>query len=151
MSPDSAAVLSGPREPVFRTANVRDAELTNREETEKGKASWNKFIDGSLIEWGRDPTVLEDEGFIPPSLEVVRLACQVAVDFRDERLPAPTRVVPDGEGGICFERIEGSMSVSLRIYADRTGELLVFDDCRLSDRRRLLASPHYSRFLTTGQ
>ena len=137
MVTDSAAVLSGERIPVFAGANVREAELGGSEETQKRREAWDSIIDRYLVEWGRDASALEDEGFIPPGLEVVNLACQVAMEFRDEGLPPPIRVAPDGEGGLAFERVDGKVSESLNIYADQTIELLTFDDCRLSGRHRL--------------
>lgn len=138
MPTDSPAVLSGPRREVFPTANVREAELSEGLEAERNKAAWNRFIDGTLVEWGRDVAVLKDEGFIPPSLDVVNLACQVAMSLRDAGCAPPTKIVPDGEGGISFERVVGRVSASLRIYADQTGEFLLFDDCRLTERHRLV-------------
>ena len=139
MATDSAAVLAGERVPVFATASVREPELVVREQAEKDRQAWERLIDGRLVEWGRDASPLEDEeGFTPPGLEVVSLACHIAMLLRDEGLAPPTRVVPDGEGGISFERIEGRSSVSLNVYADLTVELLSFDDCHLCARHRLL-------------
>lgn len=82
-------------------------------------------------------TVLEDEGFVPPNPEVIGLACEVALHLRNEAWDPPTSIVPDGEGGISFERVEGARFASLNIYADQSVELLNFDDCRLRSRRRL--------------
>ena len=138
MVTDSAAVLSGERTPVFAGANVREAELAGSGEARRRREAWDSVIDRYLVEWGRDASALEDEDFVPPGLEVVKLACEVAMEFRDEGLPPPIRVVPDGEGGLAFERVDGKVSESLNIYADQTIELLTFDDCRLSARHRLM-------------
>ena len=137
MATDNAAVLSGEPIPVFTTASVREAELSDKELSEKSKRAWSRFIDGKLVEWGRDVAALEDEGFAPPSLDVINLACQIAMELRDEGAVPPTRVVPDGEGGVSFERVEGTLSVSLTIDAGLTVELLAFDDCLLSTRHRV--------------
>jgi len=137
MALDSAAVLSGEPLTVFETASVVEPELKESEQTEKNRECWDKFIYGTLIEWGRNVSALEDEGFIPPGLEIINLACQTALAMRDQGFPPPTRIVPDGEGGISFERVVGTHSDSLNIYADRTIELLSFDDCRLSARYSL--------------
>ena len=138
MATDSAAVLSGERMPVFATASVRESELTEKGRAERNRQAWDKLVDTRLVEWGRDASSLEDEGFVPPALDVVNLACRIAMLLRDEGLAPPTRVVPDGEGGISFERVEGKLSVSLNVYANLTVELLSFDDCRLCIRHRLL-------------
>ncbi len=135
---NSAAVLSGKPMPVFVTPDLREYELSEKKQGEKNKKGWDGFIDSPLVEWGRDTTALEDEDFVPPNPDVINLACKVAMSFRDEGIVAPTRVVPDGEGGISFERVEDKISESLNIYADKSIELLTFDDCRLRDRRRLM-------------
>jgi hypothetical protein len=134
MPRDSAAVLSGEPAPVFQTGSVRDPDLLAQEESQRNRAAWDRFVDRTLVEWGRNPAALEDEGFIPPSYAAVSRACEVAMFLRDKGLPPPTKIVPDGEGGICFERAEGESSVSLNINADQTMELLTFDDCRLRAR-----------------
>ena len=138
MAEDSAAVLSGERTPVFATASVRHGELADKEQAERTRQAWQKLIDHTLVEWGKDASSLEDEEFVPPSLEVVDLACEIAMGLRDDGAEPPTRVVPDGEGGIAFERVEGAFSESLNVYADRAVEFLGFDDCRLICRRRLM-------------
>ncbi len=134
MPTDSAAGLFGEQLAVFARASVRDAELAQGADSERDRMAWITLVDTVLVEWGRNPSALEDEDFIPPNPDVINLACRVALECRDAGHPAPTRIVPDGEGGICFERVEGSISSSLRIYADQTGELLVFDDCHLAGR-----------------
>lgn len=137
MPTDSAAVLSGERRPVFATASVREPELNEKEQADRTRKAWSKFIDGNLVEWGRNPSALEDEDFFPPGRDVIKLACEWALYFRDEGCAPPTMVVPDGEGGISFERVDGEASESLNIYADQTVELLVFNNCRLCGRHRL--------------
>ena len=134
---DGATMLSGKPTPVFATASVREAELVTKEQTDRDTAAWDRSIDDTLVEWGKDPMALEDDDFIPPSPDVIDFACQVATELRDEGAPPPTRVVPDGEGGVSFERVDGDVSVALNIYSDRTAELLIFDNCRLRTRRRL--------------
>lgn len=138
MPTSSAAVLSGEPMPMFATANVQEADLAEMEQVRRNKEDWTRFIDTCLVEWGRDTTALEDEDFVPPSPDVINLACKVAMNYRDEGLVPPTMVVPDGEGGISFERFEGDISLSLNIYADKSVELLTFDDCRLRERCRLM-------------
>ena len=104
---------------------------------ENNKNGWQKFIDETLVEWGRNPAVLDDEEFQPPSARVIDLACEVATSLRDGGEVPPTRVVADGEGGVSFERVDGQTSVSLNIHPDATIEMLTFDDCRLRSRRRI--------------
>jgi len=137
MATDSAAVLSGQRRVVYPTASVRDPELIDSAATGANRAMWDRMIDSTLIEWVRGTAAMEDDGFVPPTPEVISRACEVAMALRDQGWVAPTRIVPDGEGGIAFEHIDGDSSVSLSIHADESVEILTFEDCRLSGRRHL--------------
>ena len=84
-------------------------------------------------------SVLEDDDFVPPDLDVINLACDAAMQLRDMGAIPPTMVAPDGEGGTSFEYVEGKSSVSLNIYADLTVECLTFDDCRLIRREPVVS------------
>ena len=79
------------------------------------------MIDDYLIEWG-------------PSEAIIRLAGQIAMVLRDNGAAAPLRVVPDGEGGISFERRSGDWFESLDILEGGSIELTTFKDCRLHSR-----------------
>jgi hypothetical protein len=134
MPTDSPIVLSGQPTPMVRTPSVRDPDLIDSAETQANMMGWTKFIDRTLVEWGRNPAGVVDDDQVPPTHEAIELSCQIAMKLRDAGAPPPTRIVPDGDGGICFERVEGRKSCSLRVYPDRTAELLAFDDCRLLTR-----------------
>lgn len=103
---------------------------------EKWREQWEEIIDSKLIEWGKDPSALADpgEGIVAPSLQSIKIASEVAQSARDAGWPPPTRVVPDGEGGIAFERQSGGVFESLEVTANGIVELLKFIDCRLVDR-----------------
>lgn len=98
---------------------------------------WQAVIDHQLVEWGRDSSQLEDEGIVAPTAEIIGLACRLAALYRDTGMVAPTRVVPDGEGGIVFERRDGSAFQTIEIRADHTIEWCYFVNSRLVDRRPL--------------
>jgi len=132
----NTAVLSGNPKPMFETADVRETEKNEISHTNY-KILWNRFIYEKLVEWGRGTTAMEDDGFIPPTPEVIDKACEKAQEWRDSGFPPPTRVVPDGEGGISFKRDDGDISESLSIYTKKSGEFLRFEGCHLSERRRL--------------
>ncbi len=95
---------------------------------------WQRVIDEYLTPWILDPTSLEEEDLEPPSLEILRLACRVAWYLQDKGWVPPLRVVPDGEGGVVFERDAGACFQTLSIFPSRLGELMTFDDCRLVSR-----------------
>ncbi len=93
------------------------------------REAWNSFISDPLA-----LGVFIDEDLIPPNLDVIQLACDMALYLRNGCIVPPTSVVPDGEGGISFEWVEGKGSQSLNIYVDQSIELLIFDDCCLRSR-----------------
>ncbi len=132
------AILSGEPTPLVSTAAIDDQELASSKLVESNRAGWNKVIDEYLVEWGMDPAALEDEDFHPPSLRMIDLACAIALYLRDQGEAPPMRVVPDGNGGISFEFRDGDLFASLNVHPDESIEILVFEDCQLRERRRLL-------------
>jgi hypothetical protein len=104
---------------------------------DSSREAWQHLIDYRLIEWGRDPTPLEDVGVEPPSGEVVRLAVELAQAFRDAHFPPPNNVVPDPNGGIVFERRETDVSEAYHVWDDGTVEYQRFHGTRLVERRTL--------------
>jgi len=117
-----------------RTSAAQDDELASRAPNEEYWLGWQTIIDNYLVEWGRDPSVLADDDLVPPSGRIIDRACQVAREMRNEGFLPPLRVVPDGEGGISFERRDGSYFVSLNFLEDETVEMLTFEDCKLVSR-----------------
>ncbi len=112
------------------TRSSRDYESASREK-------WQEAIDYRLIEWGRDPSQLEDEGVEPPTGQTIRLAIELAQAFRDAGLRPPDSVVPDPNGGIVFERREKGVCEVLHIWDDGTREYCRFQGTRLVERRTL--------------
>lgn len=92
---------------------------------------WQKLIEYRLIEWRCNPSQLDEEGTVTPSRETIQLAIDLATLMSKAVLPAPTRIVPDAEGGIVFERQEKGVFESIRISADGSMEHRVFENCRL--------------------
>ena len=137
MPPTGDTLLSSELQVIHETSDVREGELSEKAQAEKNKETWQRFMDDTLLEWGRDIADLEDENFEPPSIEIIGLAYTVASKGRDKGWLPPTRIVPDGEGGISFERADGTYFESLNIYSDTSMELLGFDDCRLNFRQQL--------------
>ena len=108
---------------------IRDSQV------ERGK--WQNIIDNYLIEWGKNPSLLEDEDIEPPSSEIISFACLIAQSFRDKGLTAPMRVAPNGAGGIVFERWSGQKFESIEIHSNQEIELCCFKDSKLIDRKTL--------------
>lgn len=98
------------------------------------KETWGNLIDNTLIEWGRDPSVLEDDGVAPPSVETIQRACEIAMILCNRNFPAPTRIVPTGDGGIAFEVDAGGDFVSVEIASEGTVEYFRFSASKLVER-----------------
>lgn len=85
---------------------------------EKHRAAWNEIIDHKLIEWGRNPEALEDDECEPPTKIAIQMAIEEARLRSDKGDVHPTRVVPDGDGGLAFEFIRGDVVKSMEFRSD---------------------------------
>jgi len=124
--------------PLNGTHAAQDSELASGSPRGAVAQAWQRVIDWQLVEWGQGPESLAEEALVPPSREIIDLACKVAAAGRESGFPAPLRVVPDGEGGVSFERRSGEYFQSLNVLADGCVELLTFRNCKLVARDQLL-------------
>ena len=116
--------------PETLSADLRDRESNRR--------AWQEVIDKKLIEWGRDPSQLDDEMVIAPTRDVIRVAVELALALRDHDCPPPGRVIPDGDGGILFERTDGVHTETLEVLDDSSIEYAAFQGSRLMARRPIM-------------
>lgn len=122
-----------------RSANgtaAPSAPATERDASQD-RECWQRLIDGQLLEWGRDPEQLADDGIAAPTREIIVLACTVAARCRDAGLSPPLRVVPNGSAGLVFERLAGSVFETIEIRADGSVELASFQNSQLRHRQRI--------------
>jgi len=98
------------------------------------RIGWQGIIAKTLDAWHRNPSELEDDDIRPPSSDTIALARQLAQRLCDRGSHPPTRIVPNGSGGITFERHDGTSIETFRIHADQSVELVAFDDCRIVNR-----------------
>jgi len=118
----------------FDPSSVAVSELRVEEENRR---AWDELIDRKLIEWGRHQQQLADEGVEPPRGEVVRVAIELANRMKIRGFAPPSSVVPDPNGGIVFERREGTVSEVFHIWDDGSVEYQRFEENRLVERRFL--------------
>ena len=127
--------ISAPLLDAVSTSVTTEAPITrDYGRTDKASEQWQALIDYQLVEWGRDPGQLEDEGIQPPSIETIELAIWLASRLRRADLPPPTRIVPNAHGGIVFERHERNVFESIRLSADGSAEYCAFENSRLVKR-----------------
>jgi len=109
-------------------------DLTISRETPDNESStrgWNNVINYTLIEWGKSPDSLEDEGIEAPDTTTVRRACEIAIALRDSGFSCPDRVLPNGNGGIVFEKEMGARLFTYEIESDGPIEYREFLQGRL--------------------
>jgi hypothetical protein len=87
------------------------------------------------VKWGCNPGQFVEDGLTPPSAIAVGVACQVAQHLRELGKDAPLRLVPNGDGGIVFERRQGEIFETLEIQDDGSVEWAIFNNGRLNSRR----------------
>lgn len=137
--PDTETTLSKPIYHLVDTGTARNEALARERLDQKDlREAWDRIIDSYLIEWGRNPEAFDTEEIIPPSESVIHRACILAQQMRDAGLPPPLRVVPDGDGGVSFERQTGQRFESLDLSSEGTIELVTFEDCRIVSRISLV-------------
>jgi hypothetical protein len=127
--------------PFLSTPRSKAAESTSQGESlaapdsDGPGESWKNLIDHKLIEWGRDPSVLDEEGTISPSKQTIQFAIALAWMWHNMGLPAPTRIVPDAHGAIVFEFHQPNISEVFRLTPDISLEYCVFDSFHLVQRQ----------------
>ena len=133
----SASILPRPSKAVETNADASAGQMAPQYGDYQTEA-WNELIDRTLIEWGRDPSILEDDDVVPPSVETVQRACEIAKLLRSLNYSAPTRIVPTGDGGISFESEDVECFESIEIGANGTIEYLRFEKAKLVERYEIL-------------
>ncbi|MBI3837664.1 MAG: hypothetical protein HY288_06995 [Planctomycetia bacterium] len=96
--------------------------------------AWQRLIDYQLVEWGRNPRELEDDGLKAPAPVAIEKAIELSKRLRKTSSPAPTTIVPDGIGGIVFEYRHGGNAATLRISSSGAVEFVEFRDGALIKR-----------------
>ena len=128
--------------PEIRTASTTQAAPSETSALEaqvrqRWRQAWKDIIDHQLIEWGRDPEQLADDGVAAPSREVVRLAIAFAKQMQNQDFQPAQRVVPDANGGIVFERRESDVVEVIHIWDDGMTEYQLFRGLDLVERHEL--------------
>lgn len=136
--PASGALRGRGNLPVPRPDDLgASGSLVDHQRRKEDIERWERFIYEQLVEWGRDPSALAEEDIKPPTVDMIGFACKLAKACMNAGLPAPTRIVPDGSGGIVFERHDGLTYEAVMIYVDYKVELVLFHNGVLQSRKRL--------------
>lgn len=99
--------------------------------------AWSRLINEKLVAWAQNPRQFEDDDITVPSAATISRASLVASSLRDQGAPAPSRIVPTGDGGIAFQYDSDPEFISIEVEPDGPVELLVFNKGRLTHRAEL--------------
>lgn len=99
--------------------------------------AWAPFIEEQLVEWALNPRQCEGDDVVPPNSATISHATVTAISLRDQGAPAPTRIVPTGDGGIAFQYDGDPEFISIEVEPEGRVELLVFVNGRLTHRTEL--------------
>ena len=119
------------------SVRVKKTPLSDSDLKKINAEGWRRTINEPLIDWGRDPSQLEDEGIDPPSREIVTLALQFAMFLRDQNVAPPDRVIPNGDGGIVFKRKMGDILEIIEVAKDASIEIIVFHGSEITTRQKI--------------
>ena len=112
---------------VVGTEAARESSLASADHFE----GWQQVIDTKLIEWGRAPRSLEDDGVTAPTPETITQAAELAQRLRDLGFARPDRVERNPDGGIVFEFGDVANAVTWQIDPDGSVSRITFRDSRV--------------------
>jgi hypothetical protein len=98
--------------------------------------AWNQLTD-SLVGWGLRYAEDDDDELEWPSRSLLASAYSLARRMRDQDVPAPSNIVPNGEGGVAFEWRAGRLFTEIEVAKDGSSEFLAFDHGKLVLRHPL--------------
>ena len=119
----------GPRAAFEATANPRPSGNNNQ-------SDWQSLTD-TLREWRGKHRFRDEDDIEWPGSAVIDLGQALATSLQNQGLRAPTRCVPNGEGGIVFEYQHERQLQTIEIEAVGTVEICRFSDTKLTDRRQI--------------
>lgn len=107
-----------------------DASLVaDRTPVAANRRGWQRTLDDCLIPWCMGGFADFEPGLKPPTRDVLIAAIKLAELFSEQGLLPPSRVVPNGEGGLVFERFSyPNVYQVLEIHEDLHREVRTFRD-----------------------
>ena len=87
--------------------------------------NWDAVVFAKLAEWDRAPLTADTE-FDPPTTASLAAARAWAAARQDAGEPPPTRVGPDGSGGVAFETLSGAALIQ-RVEISDAGRVDLYE------------------------
>jgi hypothetical protein len=101
---------------------------------------WQRSFE-RIIEWERDPALLEDEDFEAPTKGVLVLAKTFIAAFERAGVPGPDVIIPTGDGGLVFRRRNDQMNQTIHFWPDQTVEQYAIKNGKMLLRQTLYGPP----------
>jgi hypothetical protein len=115
---------------------LQESDKVGARDKRKSSDAWASLIE-QLVSWAQGASQITDDDIIAPSSATISRATTVAVSLRDQGAPAPTRIVPTGDGGIAFQYDGRPQFISIEVEPEGPVELLIFNEGRLTHRADL--------------
>lgn len=112
-------------------------QTTDPENLAKNREGWQRVIDEKIIEWGRPENSEPDDDYDPPTGPALKSGLEIIRQMSDLGLLPPTRVVPDGDGGLVFELRNPSVVSTIHIYKNGEAENYVLQNGKVVFRSPL--------------
>ncbi|MDA0838830.1 MAG: hypothetical protein O3B01_15980 [Planctomycetota bacterium] len=113
-----------------------DTCLVTRSSRDDREQRWQVLID-VLTDWAMHPEELDEDGLEPPTQDVIQRAAWLACNLCEAGVRPPTRIVPNGDGGLAFESLQGDEFEALEIQNDLSVEFTFFKNSALKQRIKL--------------
>jgi len=132
MSDNQVATLSSsPRMVMEPDAAMQQLSFVSQRD-QAARSAWQKFIDYCLVDWGARGVPDLDEDLRPPTPAAIQFAIEIAKKMLSEGALPPSRIIPNGEGGLIFERyIYPNEYIALEIFEDLQIKLRRYRDSKL--------------------
>lgn len=132
-----------PVETLSQVSEIRSPYITeidflgeSQPEVNRKTKSWQELTSEFITEVRMGLTGLED--VTSPTPTVLEGAMKIAAILDHQEIPPPLKILPNGEGGLVFERIDKAGKDEdyevLEIFDDLNAELRIFRNCKLVAR-----------------
>jgi hypothetical protein len=115
----------------------------NSRSSESGDRSDWQCVTDVLNEWRGKQGLRDEDDIRWPDASVIELGYGLATSLQNRGFRAPTRCVPNGEGGIVFEYQHERELQTIEIEAEGTIDICRFCDTKLTDTSQVLG-PFYA-------
>ena len=117
------------------TAAIEETMSGSAESEKNCAAGWQTIVNDLLTWWVNGTPDISDEDLEPPTKAAIDLAIKIATSLSHEKNVAPPlRVVPNGEGGLIFERWADRVFERFELRRELTLEYAVFKNNALIHR-----------------